>query len=185
MLADTQAFLNELKSTLSKPANPDAPVNTDIYSHLNEVINRILKYHQKEGVDHFEEISSRVKKTNFKIHQPKSGGQQESGQAEITYRQAKELIEKAKSLLDEKPANVKTADRALIEPSKAFTLPNLSKEAEMLSWAGISFGEDITYLLQKSLKRLAAMSGASSLRFWGQIYGMEKDYWIAQGTLDF
>jgi hypothetical protein len=31
-------------------------------------------------------------------------------------------------------------------------LPNLSEEAEMLEWAGISFGEDFTYKLGKSLK---------------------------------
>jgi hypothetical protein len=29
------------------------------------------------------------------------------------------------------------------------------------------------------------MSGASSLKFFGKIYGSEKDYWIAQGILGF
>ena len=28
------------------------------------------------------------------------------------------------------------------------------------------------------------MSGASSLRFWGKIYGKQKDYWILEGILD-
>jgi hypothetical protein len=41
----------------------------------------------------------------------------------------------------------------------------------MLSWAGIDFGEDNCFYLQKSLKRLAAMSGATSLKFFGKIYG--------------
>jgi radial spoke head protein 4A len=55
----------------------------------------------------------------------------------------------------------------------------------MLEWAGVSFGEDITYLMQKSMARLAKMSGADSVRFWGKIYGTEKDYWIASGTMSF
>lgn len=55
----------------------------------------------------------------------------------------------------------------------------------MLEWAGIDFGEENVFLIQKSLKRLAVMSGASTLRFWGKIYGSCKDYWIAQGTLNF
>lgn len=55
----------------------------------------------------------------------------------------------------------------------------------MLEWAGVGFGDYTTNLLQKSLKRLATMSGASSLKFFGKIYGSEKDYWVAQGVLGF
>ena len=55
----------------------------------------------------------------------------------------------------------------------------------MLEWAGVNFGEDNMYLLQKSLKRLATLSGASSLKLFGKIFGRKCDYWIAQGTLDY
>lgn len=55
----------------------------------------------------------------------------------------------------------------------------------MLEWAGVSFGEDNLYLLQKSLKRLATLSGASSLKLFGKILGRERDYWVAQGILDY
>ncbi len=54
----------------------------------------------------------------------------------------------------------------------------------MFEWAGIYFGEEETYLLQKSIRRLALLSGASQLRFWGKIYGSKKDYWITEGVLD-
>jgi hypothetical protein len=53
----------------------------------------------------------------------------------------------------------------------------------MLEWAGISFGEEDTYKLGKSIKRLAVMSGAERLRFAGKMYGTEKDYWVAGGVL--
>jgi hypothetical protein len=43
-------------------------------------------------------------------------------------------------------------------------MPNFEEEAEMLSWAGIDFGEEENYLLSKSLKRLAVMSGADSVK---------------------
>jgi hypothetical protein len=49
----------------------------------------------------------------------------------------------------------------------------------MLNWAGVNFGEDTIYMIQKSLKRLAVMSGAQNLKFFGKIFGSEKDYWIA------
>jgi len=54
---------------------------------------------------------------------------------------------------------------------------------KMLEWAGVDFGEDNVYILQKSLKKLAILSGASSVYFFGKIFGTEKDYWIAQGTI--
>jgi radial spoke head protein 4A len=53
----------------------------------------------------------------------------------------------------------------------------------MLEWAGISFGKENTLRLQKSIKRLASMSGAEALRFGGKIFGTEQDYWIAIGRL--
>ena len=63
-------------------------------------------------------------------------------------------------------------------------IPNFEDEAEMLGWAGISFGEEDMYRLGKSIKRLAVMSGAESVKFGGKIYGTKKDYWIAYGKLD-
>jgi len=33
-----------------------------------------------------------------------------------------------------------------------------------------------------SLKKLAHKSGASGVRFWGKIYGIKADYFIAEGT---
>ena len=53
----------------------------------------------------------------------------------------------------------------------------------MLGWAGISFGEEETYKLGKSIKRLAVMSGSEGVRFGGKVYGTKSDYWIAYGSL--
>jgi radial spoke head protein 4A len=63
------------------------------------------------------------------------------------------------------------------------SLPNLVEEAEMWEWAGVSLGEEETYKLQKALKKLAVMSGASALRFWGKVYGSEQDYLVVEGDL--
>lgn len=53
------------------------------------------------------------------------------------------------------------------------------QHAEMFEWAGIGFGDEFDFLIQKSLKRLAAASGATSLRLFGKIQGQENDYWVA------
>jgi hypothetical protein len=36
----------------------------------------------------------------------------------------------------------------------------------------------------RSLKGLAALTGAANVRLWGKIWGTEKDYYIAEGTSD-
>ena len=54
----------------------------------------------------------------------------------------------------------------------------------MFEWAGYGFGTDASYVIQKSIKRLAMISGASSVKFFGKILCTEKDYWVAQGTLN-
>lgn len=74
-------------------------------------------------------------------------------------------------------------DRELLSTGKKIVVPDLAGEAEMLEWANISFGEEDTFKLQRSIKRLAIMSGAEALGFVGKIFGTQKDYWIANGRL--
>ena len=106
------------------------------------------------------------------------------GKHRLTNADALNLVEKAKKLLMERPdIGVSNQDKIFLTKNKACNIPNLQEQRAMLEWAGVDFGEDITFLLQKSLKRLAVLSGATSLRLFGKIYGTQKDYWIAQGVL--
>jgi radial spoke head protein 4A len=59
----------------------------------------------------------------------------------------------------------------LTRDQNTFIIPDLQEEARLFEWAGIGFGQEEVYLMQKSLRRLAQLSGATSLRFWGKIYG--------------
>jgi len=43
-------------------------------------------------------------------------------------------------------------DRELLTKDKAVSIPNVCEEARMLEWAGISFGEEKTFLISKALK---------------------------------
>lgn len=56
--------------------------------------------------------------------------------------------------------------------------------AKLWQWAGIGFGEQETYRLQKSLKQLAAKVSATQLTFFGKITGTESDYYIAEGVVE-
>jgi len=40
----------------------------------------------------------------------------------------------------------------LLTKNKMFVLPNFNDDVEMLEWAGISFGQEDSYRLSKSIK---------------------------------
>jgi|TARA_B110001450_G_C17513228_1_gene437325 hypothetical protein len=63
MLAETHATLDNIKAQLTSSKDPSGTVKPDIYSHLNEVLNRIIQYHPYDALERFEEISNLVKET--------------------------------------------------------------------------------------------------------------------------
>jgi radial spoke head protein 4A len=58
------------------------------------------------------------------------------------------------------------------------------RDATLWEWAGIGFGQQEVYLLQKSLQRLAKEQSASYVRFFGKVRGVKSDYYIAETTVE-
>lgn len=63
--------LEKLKNELKEVKDLGTPIKADLYSHLTEVFNRIMLHHPNDAYDKFEDISALVKRTNFKISDPK------------------------------------------------------------------------------------------------------------------
>ena len=188
--ADTNEQLNTIMSKLKAEKNLGDHISADLYSHLTEVFSRIMQYHPYDAYEKFEEISILVKQTNFSCKDPKTdhelNGLISDSFGKITNREALDAIKRAVALLSEKNAHaIDPMDKGLLTTDFKVDMPDLVRNASMLEWAGINFGEERIVLMQKSLKRLAVLSGATSLRLFGRIYGTEKDYWIASGTLPF
>jgi len=53
----------------------------------------------------------------------------------------------------------------------------------MLENAGVYFGEEESYRIQMSIKKLADLTKATELRFWGKLLCIEKDYYVAEGRI--
>lgn len=68
MSAESETF-KDLKKTLEKPQDLGA-VKTDLFSHITEIINRILSTHKHEAYQKFEDISILIKKTQLKVKNP-------------------------------------------------------------------------------------------------------------------
>ena len=155
------------------------PISTDLYSHLTEVFNRIMLHHPDDGYEKFEEISALVKQTNFKIQDPKNDFEVNTKAGVIENKEMMEMLQKVKNLLNEFPDVSAGERRKYVTQDVKCVIPNFPEQAEMLEWAGIGFGSDMSYMIQKSIKRLAMISGASSVKFFGKILCTNEDYWVA------
>lgn len=70
------------------------------------------------------------------------------------------------------------------QPGPVGSVQDLMAERQIYQWAGIGFGEQETYRLQKSLKQLATEKQAKSLRFFGKVFGTQRDYYIVEAEVD-
>ena len=64
--------LERIRAQLSQAKSLGGSVPQDLYSHLAEVFNRIVIYHQEDAYEKFEEISVLVKQTNLKFKNPQN-----------------------------------------------------------------------------------------------------------------
>jgi hypothetical protein len=170
--------LADLKQVLHKAHNPKG---YDLQAHLGELLNYFVIEKPSNAVERFEELSDFVQQYSFAYKDPR------------TEQQIKDIARRKTELTDWVRGSwrllrqVKSAEgHAVIGKHKALPhLPNLLKDAEMWRQASIDFGEDETYRLHLSLKRLLESTGASELRFWGKFLAREKDYYVAEGRLPF
>ncbi|CAG9326440.1 unnamed protein product [Blepharisma stoltei] len=175
----TQMEQEKLRKILS---NSSEASGQSIYSHLQEIFSYILREKPEKLYENFESISSFVKANRFLYSEPRPASDLQNIQSRWTVlsnwiRDNEKLLEKYK---------VKTSQGFIVEshPPALHSLSDFLKDAKLLEFAGISFGEEETYRIQMSLKRLMRSSGAKEMRFWGKIYGREKDYYIAEGLLE-
>lgn len=175
--------LEKLKSQLQKVKDLGTPIKADLYTHLTEVFNRIMLHHPADAYDKFEEISGLVKHNNFKIKDPDHDYDVNGKAGVIQNKEMLDFIEKMINLLNENPDLLSKVDRGMVAKELKCSIPNFLEQAEMLEWAGIGFGENFNFMIQKSIKRLAKISGAKSLQLFGKVLGTQQDYWVAQGVL--
>ena len=91
-------------------------------------------------------------------------------------------IEKTKPLF-EKPKAEEEGEDPPEAPPVCF-IQDLLADARNFNLAGIGFGQQESYLLQKSLQQLAAKEQATFLRFFGKIRCTNSDYYVVEATAD-
>ena len=144
--------LERIRAQLREARDIGGNVPQDLYTHLSEVFNRILLHHADDAYDKFEEISALVKQTDLQFRDPKHDSDLNAAASARAVSEREQWVQRSKNLLNEVNDLIGSDDKALLTKNKTFAIPNFAEEAEMLEWAGISFGEENTLRLQKSIK---------------------------------
>ena len=162
----------------------------DLYGHITQVMSHLVRHtHPSHCLNKFEEVSHLMKnpekaeqflltKQNREYAKPSDEALKECTQVVIKEASKHFVVPEVK--LNEENQE----EEAKPEVVPIAHLPDLRSDAIVYEWAGVCFGEYDTMLLQKSLQKHVVASGASQMRLWGKITGTQKDYYIAEGTLE-
>ena len=146
-----------------------------LMDHLQEVFSQLIYDNSRDPTSSFELLSQDIKKNSFSyLH---NSNLNTSELSEILRWAAIEqrIIDRPKEENDE---------GVLVEvtPEALPAISDIMEDRQLLRWAGIDLGEEECYRLRQSLKKLVKEKSAKDIRFWGKIYGIERDYIVVEGV---
>lgn len=154
-------------------------ITQDFYTHMKAIFNRVMLYHKHDSFEKFEEISQLVKRTHLDIKDPAKdvNRPKPTKKSEIVDHYISEFRKLIAESIDYDDEDIEKTINCVIDE-----VPSLMK---MFEWSGISLGDQEYYRIYKAMKRLAQLSGATHLRFWGKYLGRKSDYYVLEGTLPY
>ena len=163
----TEAF-EGAKSFLQK--SEDGGVS--MYDHLTDVLVKLIKDQPADALKNFEALSAGVR--------AERGDGAVAEKIQFDEETKKALLAHAQKLASVlKPAPKNDED----EEEEPVDIPDLLAEASILKEAGVDLGDEDIYQLSISISKLAAKEGFETTRFFGKIFGTEKDYFIVEAKL--
>jgi radial spoke head protein 4A len=141
-----------------------------VYDHLGKIINKVIAEKPQDAYGLVEVLSRLVK-------EPAAPGKPEASPEE-TAALAKHVKQLRK--LDQVPTDESG-------PVQLCSVPDFSREASLLAWAGAGFSDTESYQIACALRALAFKekdNGLTKLRFWGKVLGTEADYYVAEAQKD-
>ncbi|GCB80411.1 radial spoke head protein 4 homolog A [Scyliorhinus torazame] len=162
MIQNAKAYLLQ-KSTVS---------NLNLYDHLSQVMTKLLDERPNNAVDIIEDISKKVKRTQFDKKMDTLHDEYESSKAYSLAELQKSLFAKT---VEAEEGGADHEEEVVDTP-----LPNVMEMAYYFQHTGIGLGTDEMYRILLALKQLVDVYPLQKCRFWGKILGINANYIIAE-----
>lgn len=140
---------------------------------MAKVLNRLLTERPTNAVDIFEDVSRREKKEKF-------------------VNRVDTLIDKPDRSKEAKLAEIQRGlfiregeeEEMIAEADDMETpLPNLQELCYYFEQAGVGLGREETFRIWLAMKSLVEKNSLESIRFWGKLFGIEENYYVAEVSL--
>ena len=185
---ETENAYKEISEMLSEIKSEDGESN--VLELLSKLLDTKIELDNDQlYTDQFEDISIKIKKNGFYI---KDSLKRESllkylDDFSKNIKSKKDLLKPPMNKAEGEGGGEGEGEGGGAEPENEgtpITQVNFVEDYYSLfnkiSWAGIGFDEKTSFLLTNSIRNLSAKLQAGFLRFFGIIYGIEKDYYIVQ-----
>ena len=182
MSAEVSTF-DSIKSLLRHSKQIGA-IKVDLFTHITEIINRIIAHHKYDAYQKFEEISLLIKKTQLNYKNAKTKDDVDRLYDATANAELEKYVNSLRDLLNDK-IPLSPDDKAIVSKTHKCAIGDFLEKSKMLQWAGISFGDEETYRIYKSMNKLAILTGAKSMRFWGKFFARKRDYYVIEGEVDY
>eukprot|EP00049_Salpingoeca_infusionum_P017728 m.354140 g.354140 ORF g.354140 m.354140 type:complete len:489 (-) comp16930_c0_seq1:291-1757(-) len=135
-----------------------------MYDHMADLIEKVLQEKPPNAADMLESLSYQLKATRFS-----------------TESQLKEQPELSDSiLLANTQAQLLRHETEVPEEDDEQIVPNMPQLMQYFESADVGVGADESFRIFMALKQLAETQPLKSVTFWGKIFGLEKNYYIAE-----
>lgn len=176
-----------------------------LYNHLTNLLLKVNKENTEDVVNKLEELSVAVK--NAALEPPLFKELPATPQDPSSKVKTLAAVKATLKLFDTLPT-VTSEDRAAVEASlralasagedeedggkaaaqallpevmKGPNIPNLLGHGNMLEWAGVNLGREELFKISMSMRGLTASNkDILSVRFFGKIFGTQKDYYVVE-----
>ncbi|OMJ75161.1 hypothetical protein SteCoe_25744 [Stentor coeruleus] len=145
-----------------------------LMDHLQELFSQLIYDNPRCPLSSLELYSQDIKKYGFSYLHSSTANHGELADLLKWANLEQRLIDKPKEENDE---------GVLVEvtPEALPAISDIMEDRQLLRWAGIDLGEEECWRLRQALKKLIKEKSAKDIRFWGKIYGTEKDYYVIEG----
>ncbi|XP_022196930.2 radial spoke head protein 6 homolog A [Nilaparvata lugens] len=171
----------EAKSFLSKC---EGSTNDSLWNHLSDLISKILEERPVNVIDFLEEYSSRVKRERFEIS---------NNHIQKVYVHTSDLDYARRNIELIKAAEIQQTSEIVEDVNEEETEDGGATASDIkmgflqfmsnFRQAGVGLSKDDSFLINLSLIKLQKTQPVLKYKFWGKIFGLKKDYLIAECDL--
>lgn len=165
----------------------DIPESEILFEHLTKVLLKIVKDRPADALNSFESSSAAVKAEKAAAEAETAAEdpldvETEKLQRIGAHQQALNLIKAPKKARPEGEDEGEEEEEE--EEKENVPIPDVLAQHKLLNRIGVDLGDEEAYKLSLSLQNLANKNELAECRFWGKIFGTQKDYYIAEGKLE-